>query len=196
MKIYSYTKNLELNFTSCCEQLAIVAMHDSPAAMLGKNDRHMPWRDRRDIYIAEEQKVLAGMKSQVCQFVTINNENRLLCNYKSPLVNKYEKIVGIIGSSIDVTDIHITKKSGEFDKRGNLIFNYDGNSIIITKSEILVLKHLLRGMTATEIAQVLHRSVRTIEGHIASLRYKFQAMTKGDIIFRAYQMGLMHLVGY
>ena len=54
--------------------------------------------------------------------------------------------------------------------------------VILSQKQIWVLAYLLLGYSAPEIATLLHRSPRTIEGHIEDLKDKLRCDSKAEII--------------
>jgi len=63
----------------------------------------------------------------------------------------------------------------------------------LTRSEMRVLKLVIDGKSNTEIANLLHRSKRTIEWHRAHFMHKLGADNLIDLVKRAVAMGLAHL---
>ncbi len=63
----------------------------------------------------------------------------------------------------------------------------------LTESEMKVLKLILSGKSNTEIAYLLHRSVRTIEVHRNHLMHKLDVDNVVDLVKRASTMGLIEL---
>lgn len=63
----------------------------------------------------------------------------------------------------------------------------------LTLRELEVLKLIGDGMTTREIAQTLHRSKRTIQGHRISLGKKLKCRTKTELAKLAFDAGLQHV---
>ena len=63
----------------------------------------------------------------------------------------------------------------------------------ITGSEMRVLRLIVKGMSNREIAELLHRSRRTIEGHRAHLMQKLGVDNSVDLIRKAVAVGLVDL---
>lgn len=53
---------------------------------------------------------------------------------------------------------------------------------VLTKKEVVVLGHILKGLTNKEIAKMLNNSYGTISTHIDNLRRKLNCRSKGQII--------------
>ena len=73
-------------------------------------------------------------------------------------------------------------------------FNDTTEEIHLTSSEMRVLKLIVKGLSNKDIAQALHRSVRTIEGHRAHLMQKFGVDNSIELVSRAIAMGLVELL--
>jgi DNA-binding NarL/FixJ family response regulator len=63
----------------------------------------------------------------------------------------------------------------------------------LTISEMKVLKLIVGGMSNKEIAQSLHRSIRTIEGHRAHIMRKLGVDNSVELVKQAAVMGLVEL---
>lgn len=60
----------------------------------------------------------------------------------------------------------------------------------LTKSELAILRHIVDGLSNSEIAHNLSRSVRTIEDHRASLMRKMHADNVVDLVKKAINIGV------
>jgi FixJ family two-component response regulator len=69
---------------------------------------------------------------------------------------------------------------------GNLL---KGKSL--TKKEIAILRLILEGRSNKEIAQILHRSIRTVEDHRRHIMRKLDVINVIDLVKRAAVMGLV-----
>ena len=192
-KVFHYTKGLNHAFTQSCNTMAQAAMLHSPSAMLGKNDTVMPWRNRACQYLAIERKVLAGSPNQSYQLSRYDNKDNFMLDSKSPLLDRDDRIIGLIGSCLEINSLSVFSKKPTLLQNGSLVVNVGGNEIHMSKRETIVLQWILRGKMTSEIGLLENRSTRTIEGHIANIKRKLQAQTKGDIIYIAHQLGLLHL---
>jgi DNA-binding NarL/FixJ family response regulator len=60
----------------------------------------------------------------------------------------------------------------------------------LTQTESLVLDHILEGRTSRQIADMLHRSTRTVEVHRQAIMHKLGASNRVDLFKRASLLGL------
>jgi PAS domain S-box-containing protein len=65
----------------------------------------------------------------------------------------------------------------------------------LTETEIKVLKSIVKGMSNKEIAQLFHRSIRTIENHRAHIMKKLRIDSSVELVKRAVEMELVDLPG-
>lgn len=65
------------------------------------------------------------------------------------------------------------------------------NDLGLTRTESLVLAHILEGRTTLAVAQILHRSHRTIEVHRRTIMRKLRVSSIVDLLKRAISLGLM-----
>ena len=67
--------------------------------------------------------------------------------------------------------------------------HYQGHAgISPTRAEYRVLDLIMKGMNNRQIAELLHRSVRTVEVHSARVRAKFGVSNKIDLVRRVMEM--------
>ena len=76
-------------------------------------------------------------------------------------------------------------------QRGALADSYTGKPL--TTSEMRVLRLIVGGLSNREIAQLLHRSIRTIENHRAHLMHKLGVRRSVELVKRAAAMGVVEL---
>jgi len=72
--------------------------------------------------------------------------------------------------------------------------NHDKNNLMnnsLTKTEIEILKMIIKGDSSKKIAYLLNRSTRTAEAHRTSIMKKFGAENVADLIRRAALIGLV-----
>lgn len=193
LTLYSWIKNRHLKFVYCCENTAEAAAEQSPMSMRGKADTQLIWQNRAKEYLFGEEKALQGITTKHHIFLKTSGGEKKILVTKGPLLNKSGRIIGTIGSSIDLSSVFLSEKLGTFDEAGRLHLKNRDLNVVLSKAEVLVLRGILQGKSATGIAEKLSRSVRTIEGHIHHLRLKLQCETKGDILYRAFEIGLLYL---
>lgn len=63
----------------------------------------------------------------------------------------------------------------------------------LTKSEAQIFKHIIDGQNNREIAELLHRSIRTIEVHRSSIMRKFDVENMVDLVKKAALLGLIQV---
>ncbi|HEX9030340.1 MAG TPA: helix-turn-helix transcriptional regulator [Streptosporangiaceae bacterium] len=61
----------------------------------------------------------------------------------------------------------------------------------LTDRELEVLCYLAAGLTNEEAAEKMHVSAHTIAGHVQTMRGRFGARTRTDLVFRASAAGLL-----
>ncbi|MBA3535144.1 MAG: hypothetical protein H0T84_00815, partial [Tatlockia sp.] len=153
---FTWTKNKKTLFTGSCENTAIAADIDSPGE--GKSDLDLIWRERASQYLTGDESALNGKTYRTTELVTIKTGIIRLATIKSPLYDRRERLVGIVGCSIDITDKSIIHHSGHFDQRGFLHLDQSFSNEYLTKQEVAVLKWLLHGYTSKKIAEQINLS--------------------------------------
>lgn len=185
--VFHWVKDKSLRFLSCSEGVAELAGVDSPYQMIGKTDDDFMWSNRSQFYRKEEDIALSGRELQQIQTQkTVKGVINIFVT-KSPLYNLSRKIVGTVGSSIDISHYFITKKDIKIVDSGALI----RQKYYLTKREVEVLKLLLYGYTNKLVATQLHISIRTVESHVDAIKQKLGCQHKHQILKQAILSGLL-----
>lgn len=204
--LFVWIKDKKLKFVDATEPLANLAGQDSVKKLIGKNDYQLSWKQIANYAQAIDSRIISGKINNYVNVVeTIDvyekkpdgtvlvKKNDILIT-KAPLTNQRDKIIGIIGSHVDITGYSLVRKNGYIDNEGNLrLGDFFGNSYL-TKRELTVFKLVLLGKSSKVIAKILKLSYRTVEGYIDNIKLKLQCKTKGDIIYTAVNHGLSYIV--
>ena len=105
-------------------------------------------------------------------------------------------VTAIRAGAVDFIEKPLNKKSFLWKVKAILQQSSFDDSHIgkpLTENEIRVLKLVIDGKSNTEIAYLLHRSVRTIEVHRANLMRKLDVANVVDLVKRAATMGLVEV---
>lgn len=122
-----YWKDLEGHYLGCNKFVAQMAGYENPEEMLGKTDYDFCWNEFADEWRSLDNAVAEKNTTiQREEKVKLNNgEIRTELTFKSPLKNAYGEIVGIIGTSLDITERKEMeselKKTKEKAEAGNYI---------------------------------------------------------------------------
>lgn len=191
-----FAKDLNHKLIYCNERYAEVSGMDSPAQCIGKDDHRLIWKNQAHIYIKGDLDVFKGgiQVNAVEPQQQINKMATILIN-KSQLKNEKDELIGVVGSYIDITDVHILRKQGHYDHEHKRF--YLGEKFgkeYFTHCELEVFKHVLHGKTSAEISHQFNKSPKTIESQIKNIKRKLQCQTKGDIITTSISSGLYHII--
>ncbi len=86
---------------------------DSADILIGKNDEDMGWHSDPEPYKQDELRVLSGMSTYKVQGkCIIRGEERDIVASKRPLYDG-DKIVGLVGSFVDITDVLRRRNASE-----------------------------------------------------------------------------------
>jgi two-component system, OmpR family, aerobic respiration control sensor histidine kinase ArcB len=107
-----YWKDTEGRYIGCNKFVAQMAGFNQPEEMMGKTDYDLCWKEFAPDWQALDQEVM-----QMGKTIT-REENAKLANgeviteltYKTPLRDEYGEVVGIIGTSLDITDKKILEE--------------------------------------------------------------------------------------
>lgn len=177
---FHWSKDKNSKFTSCCELLAELAGGDSPHSVVGKTSHELIWRDKADIFLAEDKIALTGRSYQGFQTARSKYGEISFFVTKNPFYDSFGNIIGKIGSSINVSYLNSLNRQ---------LAGHTG----LTSKELRTLRYVTLGYTAKQIADKLSRSPRTIETHIENLKIKLGSNNKSELIETAVKLGLIKL---
>lgn len=98
-----------------------------------------------------------------------------------PLHNQDKKIVGILGISIETSNVHSLQHT---TLKNNLKLHLENleNRYNLSKRQQECLYYLTKGSTLKQIAHILNLSTRTIEHHIESVKIKLGCFSRAQLI--------------
>jgi len=103
-----YWKDIYGLFVACNKAQAISAGFQDSKDMLGKSDYDMPWKDNADEISKTDKEVMETKIPIVRTEVNTLSDGReiIYLSHKVPLINKEGVVIGIMGISTDITNIH------------------------------------------------------------------------------------------
>lgn len=195
--IYIWAKDKEYKYLYCNERFAEAAGLDSPEQIVGKSDHQLYWKQYADYYQLNDSWVMQGnsLKNAPDVIDTVNNIKDILIN-KNRLFDSNNQCNGVGGTFVDITGKQLIKKTGYYDqiKKRYCIDDEVLGKLYLTVREITVFKHILLGYSARQIGEEIEISAKTVESYIDRVRLKLQAKNKGEIITKAIQFGLTHVL--
>ncbi len=100
--VYWLDKNL--TYLGCNDEHAKTIGLKSRKDIVGKTNFDMPWKGQADLINKLNQEIIRTGKSQKKEeFTNIDNVTRYYISEKSPLRNKNNEVVGLLGISVDIT---------------------------------------------------------------------------------------------
>jgi PAS domain S-box-containing protein len=141
-----YWKDKEGVYLGCNSFQAKIVGLDSPEDVIGKTDYDFPWRDMAEQLKETDQRIMKTRKSEELfeRVVLPDGAPLIMLTNKSPLYDDQDKVIGIIGTSLDVTDL---KKIEEQER--------------IAREEAIV------AQTKEKLAEEIRRAVMVLASSIA-----------------------------
>lgn len=202
-----YVKNKELKYTQFNRQFLKSLKIDNPLMIKDKLDQELPWSCFAESYQKDDHYVIKNRKNLtiINPVRLLKNQSLLLINKRSPIINDSDQVEGIFSMASPIAEHQFCSAmfllyerdrfyiGNEYKNIGYIISERDGPENLSTK-EFECLFFILRGKNARQIAEITFRSVRTIESHIESLKYKFSCTSKSELIEKAIDVGLMRII--
>ncbi|MCH8286604.1 PAS domain S-box protein, partial [candidate division KSB1 bacterium] len=111
-----FWKNLNLDYLGCNKLFAKDAGLNSPEEIVGKNDFQLTWKEHAELYRANDSQVIDSGKSKLNyeELITTADGNKILLNQsKVPLINQNGKLIGVLGTYEDVTELKKVEEEKE-----------------------------------------------------------------------------------
>lgn len=147
----------------------------------GKSDYDLFPKKTADEFQKNDQKVMDSGRE--CRFEEIaylkKRVKRKYISHKKPLYDLNNKVHGVIGYSIEYTELKI-----------------NGNYVSLSRREMQTLAAIYNGMTIKEIAVHLDLSPRTVEDYYGSLKTKLSCNSKKRLMELIHQLGLSSVLTY
>ncbi|WP_298624103.1 response regulator [uncultured Legionella sp.] len=100
-----YWLNKDNVYLGCNDAHAKTVGLSSRHEIVGKTNFDMPWREQADLMNILNQSVIStGIPQSQEEYTNINNVLRTYISQKTPLKNKSNEIIGVLGISIEITE--------------------------------------------------------------------------------------------
>jgi DNA-binding CsgD family transcriptional regulator len=164
---YIYVNQTQLE----CAQLA--AGHPiSVDDILDRNDRELPWQALHAANLIQNDGFIlnTGKNQTFVETGPVDGRAGYYRSFKSPLLGRSGKIVGVQGISIPL----------------------DARCLIpLSKQQMACLKGLALGNTHKQIAHELGLSPKTVEHYLNTVKQKLNCESRSDLILQAIERGLV-----
>jgi hypothetical protein len=108
-----FWKDAQLRYLGCNKLFALDAGLSNPEELIGKDDFQMGWRDQAELYRADDQLVMdSGIPKLAYEEpqTTPDGNNIWLRTSKVPLLDKNDKVIGMLGIYDDISEIKQKEK--------------------------------------------------------------------------------------
>lgn len=175
------------------EQTAITCGYLSEKDARGKSVRDISKRDTANAILANDQQVVKNQKYTITEenFTRLDDRDLSAISIKFPLY-KGTHLIGILGCSILIGfngALSIADSFSTLMETGllntsihNILPGSQHHEIYFSKIESDILKHLVRGKSAKEIAKLLGYSFRTIEHRLEKIKIKSNVSSRNELI--------------
>jgi PAS domain S-box-containing protein len=136
-----FWKDKNLVYLGCNAVFARDAGFADPKDIIGKDDTQMGWRDQAELYRADDRQVIESGRSKYLieePQTTPEGKTITLLTSKMPLRDSAGKIIGVLGTYMDITD----RKGAEealraSEKKYRLLINTAHEAIIVVQDGLL-----------------------------------------------------------
>ena len=106
-----YWKDVDGRYMGCNKFVATMAGYDNPEEMIGKTDYDLCWKEFAKEWRLLDKKVIFDNKTLVREEHAKLADGKIITEltFKTPLKNEYNETIGIIGTSLDITELKETQ---------------------------------------------------------------------------------------
>ena len=159
-----FWKDRSLRFLGCNTSFARDAGFDSPAAIIGKTDYEMAWKDQAEGYRHDDQIVIQSGEAKlniVEPQTRFDAQDQWLITSKVPLRDKYGSIIGVLGVYSNITEIRnaeteLRKLSQAVEQSPHVVFITDASR------RIEYVNHAFTKITGFSRSEAIGQSPRLI----------------------------------
>ncbi len=156
----------------------------------------------------DKELALGAPYVRVLLYFCLRNDEKILalCE-KIPVKDKNGKVAAAFVHILDITQYNlvdisrylklaerdrcVVDNSGQFYYK---LYTNDHHQYNLSLREMECLFYLLRGKTVKTIAKILHLSPRTVESYVERIKYKFQCLSKSELLEKAIIQGYMNVL--
>ena len=100
-----YWKDVQGKYLGCNQMQDSMAGLETPESLIGKTDYELPWNDLADILRITDKRIMETERSEELIETPSLADGRkmIMLTNKAPLYDEQGKVIGIIGTSLDIT---------------------------------------------------------------------------------------------
>ena len=160
-----------------------------------------------ETFYKHDQQVMTGKTLRTLDIYPYKSGDILgILAIKKPLLDENQKIWAVLAqgfplkkADIDSIIMHVPDLAYSPKKMNNIMgqtyeIKDELDFFDLTKKELECFFHMLRGKSATEIAAISCRSLKTIETHMQNIKYKCGVNKKSELFDLAYAYGLLKTI--
>lgn len=101
-----YFKDVNGFYLGCNDFQAKMGGFDDPQEMIGKTDYDLPWKDYADAIRDTDKRIMRNkIPEEVIEHgIRYDGSEVILLTNKAPLYDSFDQVIGIVGTSIDITE--------------------------------------------------------------------------------------------
>jgi PAS domain S-box-containing protein len=142
-------------FLGCNDFQAKMAGFSSPSEMIGKTNYDLPWDESADTLKETDERIMkTGISEELIEVVKLaDGTEPTMLSRKSPLFDEDGNIIGIIGTSLDITELKEAERQKELAQKKSAIAQEKARIEEETRQAVMILAgsvaHDLRTPLAT-----------------------------------------------
>ncbi len=179
---YFYIKDLRGNYIYINQNGLQDSVSGRGFTLIGKTDHYAPWEEFANLYRSNDLDVLSKHSTIKTQqpLTKHHKQTIIITTHKKPFYCN-DQLVGICATSLEVP-LHTLSTEFTLSATTQFIDVTAGTTLKLTPKQKMTLGHLLKGITAKQIAERLQVSRRTIEHHIEFIKDKLDYHTTKEIL--------------
>lgn len=165
--------------------------------LMGVTDQDLVWKESAPILMKNDREIIFNKQATILieKVNILGSKQANYLSYKSPLLSRKGKIIGIFGLSylvgnqannsriVDELSLIAGKQNTELTRK--LLSNSQQSASSLTKRQLACVHLLTKGMTMKQIAKSLSLSPRTVEHYLEAAKIKLNCLSKTELLVKA-----------
>ena len=192
-----FWKDRSSRYLGCNTLFALDSGHNSPDELPGKNDFQMAWKDRADLYRADDHMVITTGKQKLAyeELITTPNGGTIcVLSSKVPLLDGKNQTIGILGIYEDISERKLLETTLDHSNRvlaarsrvnATLVHAIDENTLMQTVCQAIVDQSGFRMAWVGYVRHDEHKSIKVMasagfdEGYLESAKLIWSETERG-----------------
>ncbi len=193
-----YIKSLDFKYAFANKSMTKLSGLES---MIDKTDAELPWKDQAEILNLGDRNVFETGKdfNNIEGGVIENKDNRFFISSKKPLYDDQNRIIGLIGTAMDITDIKVAQIKTEQEKQSKQFFisamSHEMNNYVQSiRNASKFLAENSKDKTTKELSEIINYASYKLMGLRENLYDFSKVLHSGEVLLKKEKVDVKDLI--